>query len=101
MFRYEYNDDYKAVKEGDYAPIEIYTGVGHPVSAVQIGGTHYKDMQITPREYAIANRLGVDEFNVIKYVSRHKSKNGLEDINKAIHYLEMLKADVYERYGEQ
>ena len=54
-------------------------------------------MKITPREYAIANGLGIDEFNVIKYVSRHKRKNGLEDINKAIHYLELLKGDVYER----
>jgi hypothetical protein len=100
MFKYEEPEEYRRVKNGDVIPVDtkyVYDGEGHPASAVQVGGSHYKDMKITPREYAIANGLGIDEFNVIKYVSRHKRKNGLEDINKAIHYLELLKGDVYER----
>lgn len=57
----------------------------------QVGGGHYKDMAIEPVEYCEKNRLTSLESAVVKYVSRHKSKNGIEDINKAIHCLEMIK----------
>ena len=56
----------------------------------QPGGSHYKDQQIQPIEYTLANGLGFCEGNVIKYVTRHKEKNGKEDILKAIHYLEFI-----------
>lgn len=56
----------------------------------QIGGRHYKEMPIQPAEYIQRNRLGWCEGNVVKYVSRHREKNGAEDIKKAIHYLELL-----------
>lgn len=56
----------------------------------QIGGTHYKEMSIQPIEYIMANNLGYIEGNIIKYVSRYKSKNGLEDLKKAKHYLDIL-----------
>jgi len=55
-----------------------------------INPTHYTDMAITPREYNIANKLGWDEANVVKYVSRHKTKNGREDIEKAIKYCQLI-----------
>ena len=35
------------------------------------------------------------EANVIKYISRHKSKNGKQDILKAIHYCEMILENDY------
>jgi hypothetical protein len=56
----------------------------------QPGGDHYRTMAIQPIEYILKNELGYMEANVVKYVSRHKSKNGAEDIKKAIHYLEMI-----------
>ena len=56
----------------------------------QEGGTHYKNMAIQPVEYIHSNNIGYLEGNVIKYVSRHKSKNGAEDIKKAIHYLQLI-----------
>lgn len=56
----------------------------------QIGGNHYKDMPIQPIEYILANGLGYCEGNVIKYVSRYKFKNGVEDLKKARHYLDLL-----------
>ena len=65
-------------------------------AAKQVGGNHYKNMAITPTHYIIANKIGWLEANVIKYVSRHESKNGLEDIDKAIHYLELIKVHKYE-----
>jgi len=58
----------------------------------QEGGNHYK-MPIEPIEFIIKNDLGFREGNVIKYVCRHKAKNGAEDIRKAIHYLEMILED--------
>jgi hypothetical protein len=56
----------------------------------QVGGTHYKDMPIQPLEYIVANELLFCEGNVVKYVSRWRSKNGVEDLRKARHYLDML-----------
>lgn len=56
----------------------------------QPGGVHYKEMKIQPIEYVIANNIGYCEGNVIKYVSRHRTKNGKEDILKAIHYLQFI-----------
>jgi hypothetical protein len=56
----------------------------------QVSGNHYKDKGIQPIVYIHANDLGFCEGNVIKYVTRHKEKNGAADIKKAIHYLELL-----------
>lgn len=56
----------------------------------QEGGNHYKDLPIGPVEYCQKNKLGFCESSVIKYVTRHKNKNGKQDILKAIHFLEML-----------
>lgn len=55
----------------------------------QIGGEHYK-CKIQPLEFIHSNNIPFIEANVIKYVCRHKQKNGVEDIKKAIHYLELL-----------
>lgn len=56
----------------------------------QIGGDHYKSMKIQPSEYIVANELGWYEGNAVKYISRYKQKGGRKDIEKAIHYLELL-----------
>ena len=58
--------------------------------AVQIGGDHYKKYAIQPAEYALRNGLGFAEANVVKYITRWRDKGGIEDLRKAIHYLEML-----------
>jgi hypothetical protein len=56
----------------------------------QESGNHYKNKGIQPIVYIHANNLGFCEGNVVKYVTRHKEKNGVADIKKAIHYLELL-----------
>ena len=56
----------------------------------QVGGTHYKDMPIQPIEFILKNGLGFCEGNVVKYVSRWRTKGGVEDLKKARHYLDML-----------
>lgn len=56
----------------------------------QIGGEHYKSLKIQPIEYIVANDLGWCEGNIIKYITRWKQKNGINDIKKVIHYAELL-----------
>tara|TARA_R100000781_G_scaffold82542_1_gene50852 strand:- start:985 stop:1191 length:207 start_codon:yes stop_codon:yes gene_type:complete len=56
----------------------------------QVGGNHYKNMKIQPAEFINKNGLQFAEGNAIKYICRHKYKNGEEDVRKAIHYLEMI-----------
>lgn len=56
----------------------------------QVGGNHYKDLKIQPVEYIHANNIGYMEGNVIKYVSRWRAKNGIKDLEKAKHYIELL-----------
>lgn len=58
--------------------------------STQVGGDHYRGLPIQPTEFCQRNRLGWCEANVVKYVSRHKCKNGRQDIEKAIHYLQIL-----------
>lgn len=58
--------------------------------ATQVGGGHYKDMAIQPIEYIHKNGIGFVEGAVIKYVSRWRKKNGLEDLRKARHMIDLL-----------
>lgn len=60
------------------------------VLKIQVGGDHYRDLPIQPIEYIVENNIPYREANVIKYVTRWRSKNGLEDLRKARHYLDML-----------
>jgi len=55
---------------------------------IQIGGDHYKKNKIQVWDAIHEWRLGYFSGNVIKYVARHKEKNGIEDLKKARHYLD-------------
>ena len=57
----------------------------------QVGGQHYKGCKIQPVEYIHANGLDYLEGNVIKYITRHRTKGeGKKDIEKAIHYAQLI-----------
>jgi hypothetical protein len=56
----------------------------------QVGGNHYESKSIQPIEYIEANNLDFCEGNVVKYVTRYKDKNGVEDLRKAEWYLKRL-----------
>ena len=56
----------------------------------QVGGSHYKKMKIQPSKFVIENELPFPEGSVIKYICRHRFKNGKEDLLKAIHFIEMI-----------
>ena len=67
----------------------------------QEGGKHYKDLSIQPIEYIHANKLGYIEGKVVKYITRHSQKNGAEDIQKVIHYCELLLELEYGKSSEE
>jgi len=56
----------------------------------QVQGDHYKDLRIQPVEFIHANGIGYFEGSVIKYVTRWRKKNGIVDLEKAKHFIELL-----------
>lgn len=67
---------------------------------IQIDGDHYKDLVIQPAIFIHANNIPFMEGNAIKYICRHRNKNGKKDLEKAIHYLQMLIEMEYETETE-
>lgn len=61
----------------------------------QTGGSHYHNLKITPIEYAMENKLDACQFSVVKYITRFRDKNGLEDLMKAKDFIDMLIASEY------
>lgn len=91
------------LEKGSWEVVEERPKEGHwadapkpPASSTQVGGGHYKDLPIQPIEYCQKNELNAIESFVVKYVTRHRNKNGAEDIKKAIHCLELLLEIEYE-----
>ena len=62
----------------------------------QVGGNHYRSMVVQPSEFINKNRLPFAEGSAIKYICRHAAKGKEQDIEKAIHYLEMILERYYE-----
>jgi hypothetical protein len=56
----------------------------------QVGGEHYKDYVIQPIEFIYFNNIPFLEANVIKYIVRWQEKNGVQDLEKAKHYIDLL-----------
>lgn len=66
---------------------------------VQHGGDHYKSMGIQPVEFAYANGYDDCLFSTLKYVSRHHRKEGILDLDKAIHFVQ-LRVEMAGLHGE-
>lgn len=56
----------------------------------QIGGNHYKSLRIQPMRYSMENNLNACQHTIIKYVTRYQYKGGIQDLEKAIHCIELL-----------
>jgi len=56
----------------------------------EVGGNHYLSFEIQPVEFICKNNLGFLEGCIVKRVCRYKNKNGIEDLRKARHELELL-----------
>ena len=83
----------ETVSEQDKTGSKLY----NPLIA-QEGGGHYKNRGIQPIEYSEANNLGACQHSVVKYITRHQDKNGIEDLSKIIHFTFL---EAYFKYGEQ
>jgi hypothetical protein len=51
---------------------------------------HYKQGKIEVIDFILDQDMDYLEGNIVKYVSRYKYKNGIEDLRKAKWYLETL-----------
>lgn len=56
----------------------------------QVGGDHYRAMKIQPAEFILANNIGWAEGCAIAYIARWRAKGGIQDLQKAIHTLQLL-----------
>jgi hypothetical protein len=56
----------------------------------QVGGSHYKKYKIQPSRFINDNKILFAEGNAIKYICRHQDKGGRQDLEKAIHYIQMI-----------
>lgn len=68
---------------------------------IQVGGSHYKNRSIQHWDYVAANDLDYFQGQITKYVSRWKDKNGIQDLEKADHflkkYMELVRKGTYSR----
>lgn len=66
---------------------------------VQQSGNHYKNGKIQPIEYSERNNLSMCQGNIVKYITRHKEKNGVDDLAKVVHYALLEALFVYGEDG--
>ena len=76
---------YAATTDATPAPAPALTP-----NQIQIGGEHYKKMDIQPWDAIHSWDLGFFSGNAVKYIARHRDKGGVEDLKKARHYLDKL-----------
>ena len=56
----------------------------------QHGGSHYQNFKIQPSKFVVENELLFPEGCAIKYICRHRLKGKTQDLDKAIHFIEMI-----------
>ena len=69
---------------------EMFKGTTYDSLSKQVDGNHYNSMKIQPAEFINENKILFAEGNAIKYICRHQKEGKRKDIEKAIHYLEMI-----------
>ena len=70
--------------------VKVYNMIKENVSP-----DYYARYDIEPISFIMRNNIPYAEGNVIKYTLRHDMKGGVEDIDKAIRYLELIKEEKY------
>ena len=105
QYRVEFDDDYwwftdKCIElVGDDEAIENTTNKKYNPLVVQQSGNHYKNGKIQPIEYSERNNLSMCQGNIVKYITRHKEKNGVDDLAKVVHYALLEALFVYGEDG--
>jgi Protein of unknwon function (DUF3310) len=73
-------------------PIDIgWARKVYSATDTQVGGNHYKGFSIQPAEFCHKNNIPYLEATAIKYLCRWRLKGGIQDLDKAIHFIELLK----------
>ena len=69
---------------------EKLAAMGTGANRFQVGGDHYSKHKI--QHWDIVQEYGLNYFEgaIVKYVLRHRGKNGVEDLKKARHTLDKL-----------
>jgi hypothetical protein len=65
----------------------------------QVGGSHYKEFKIQPVEFCFVNNIPYLEATAIKYLCRWRNKGGVQDLEKAKHFIDLL-IELEDLYGE-
>ena len=78
---------------------KVETTTGYNPLTVQQSGNHYKNGKIQPIEYSERNNLSMCQGNIVKYITRHKDKNGVDDLAKVVHYALLEALFVYGKDG--
>lgn len=80
--------------------VKDYTSTGFKqpkANDIQFGGSHYKKYgELQPWDVITEWNLGYLDGTALKYIARWKDKNGIEDLKKAIHFLQKT-IEVYEK----
>ena len=79
----------KASRSLDDASPEEWDEANQKAIERQVGGDHYKNLAIQPIDYIMANDMKYCAGNIVKYATRAEAKNGVEDIEKIIHYAQL------------
>ena len=66
---------------------------------VQQSGNHYKNGKIQSIEYSERNNLSMCQGNIVKHITRHKEKSGVDDLAKVVHYALLEALFVYGEDG--
>ena len=71
------------------AAVDVY-GIKPKAIDKQVGGDHYKEFKIQPAEFCHVNNIPYLEATAIKYLCRWKKKGGVQDLEKAKHFIDLL-----------
>jgi archaellum component FlaD/FlaE len=100
---YDEEENWATIGDWDYAFNELELVNNKELSTdKQVGGSWYKDLNIQPVEFVMENEDSLHPTDsmainvVLKYLVRHRNRNGAEDLEKAIHYIEMVKEHSYD-----
>ena len=83
----------------EYNPTEKTPNKKYNPLVVQQSGNHYKSGEIQPIEYSERNNLSMCQGNIVKYITRHKEKDGVDDLAKVVHYALLEALFVYGEDG--
>lgn len=63
----------------------------------QVGGDHYKGIAVDVIRFCLIHNIEFSMGSAFKYIVRWRKKNGIEDLEKALHYLNCILFDRMER----